>query len=280
MGPHFVAIASFAGEPDMKAAFRSERYAAERERAWHLSAWLSPEVSAWCVQDVRDGSCVALQADKGGTLPAQDLLPARPGSVSFTVLPEISALVPESALTPGSEMRHLQLVHGRLPAGVLRDEPIAPLGARCVYLHDEQAEHALLTRHPNARPVPMQSILVQAAMGRSAKGAVVWVERSHKRVDLAIARRQQLLLSNSFHAANAEDVLYYTLFALEQCKVRPAEVHALLSGLHLSAEDEQLLARYLPDTAPGIAPTDLRAPRQLVAPHRFAALIEQFACAS
>ena len=138
----------------MNAAYRTNAYDPAKERAWHLSVWMSPGWNAWCVHDKATGACVALQADKGDALPTEALLPKRPLSVSFTALPEISTLVPESALVPGSEMRFLKMVHGALPTGLLRDEPIGALGARCVYLHDEQAEHRLMMKYPNARSIP------------------------------------------------------------------------------------------------------------------------------
>ncbi len=265
----------------MNAAYRTSDYDPAKERAWHLSVWLSPEGNSWCVHDKKSGTCVALQADRGEALPAEALLPKRPVSVSFTALPEISTLVPESALAPGSEMRHLKMVHGALPTGLLRDEPIGALGARCVYLHDEQMEHRLLMKFPNARSIPLQAVLIQSALSRSAAQSVVFLHRSEKRLDLVIARDQQLLLSNTFHAVNAEDVLYYTLFALEQCGAKPAAVNAITGGTHLSSGEEEMLARYLPKIAPAVTMNDASiAGLKMNAPHHFTGLLEQFACAS
>jgi len=264
----------------MRTSILSTGYDAAKERAWHLSIWASPDVSAWCAHDVATGRCAALSSDHGLALPDEPLLPKRPVSVSFTALPEISTLVPENALAPGSEMRHLKMVHGNLPTGLLRDEPIGALGARCVYLHDEQAEHRLVTRFPHARSLPLQAVLVHAVLARSSGKHTVLIHRSAKRLDLAIARDQRLLLSNTFHAVASEDVLYYTLFALEQCGARPEDARGLSCGTHLTAGDDDLLARYLPDIAHVIVPVDQRLQGLNIAgPHHFAALLEQFACA-
>ena len=256
-------------------------YDPARERAWHLSVWLSPEVQAWCAHDVLNGHCVALQAGTGAELPQPLLLPERPVSVSFTALPEISTLVPESALAPGTEMRHLKMVHGQLPTGLLRDEPISSLAARCVYLHDEEAEHRLMSRFPNARSLPLQAVLVNGVLARSAKKKAILLHRSATRLDLAIAHDQRLLLSNTFHATNAEDVLYYTLFALEQTGLGPDDVHTFVSGTHLTQPDEELMARYLPNVLPALMPTDkIVSLSGSSAPHHFMPLLEQFSCAS
>lgn len=256
-------------------------YDPQRERAWHLSVWLAPDTQAWCVHDVQTGSCVALQASRAAELPQQQLLPLKPVSVSFTALPEISTLVPESALAPGTEPMHLKRVHGALPEGLLRDEPIPALSARCVYLHDEAAEQRLIGRFPSARALPLQAILVNGVMARSSQGPTVLLHRSATRLDLAIAREQQLLLSNTYHATTAEDTLYYTLFALEQCCVDKNITLIHTCGTHLGTEEEALLADYIPDVRPATTEeTPPAATLGLPAPHAFTALLEQFACAS
>lgn len=265
----------------MQVDHRSNAYDARKERAWHVSALLSPETSAWCVHDVGTGACVALLAGAAGELPGAASLPVRPASVSFTALPEVSALIPESALAPGSEMAHLRSVHGHVPTGLLRDEPIGALGARCIYLHDEGAELRLMARFPSARSLPLQAVLVQTAIARSSERTTLLLHRSAKRLDLALAHRQQLLLSNTFHAVSAEDVLYYTLFVLERCGHAPADVRVLTGGTHFTDTEEQLLGRYLPDLAPCITkdhPSVLGI--GIERPAHWSGLLLQFACAS
>jgi hypothetical protein len=257
-------------------------YDPAKEHAWHLSCWLAPGLQAWCVHERSTGRLMALASATGDTLPLEGRIPSKPASVSFTAMPEISTLVPESALVPGTEMRHLKMVHGTVPTGLLRDEPIATLGARCIYLHDEQAERSLMGRYPNARSLPLQGTLVSHGLSRSSTGAVVVLHRSATRLDLVVADHGKLLLSNTFHATVAEDVLYYTLFAVEQCGLAPDTVSVRAGGTHLTAGEEHLLSRYfvngpIPSTGPDEpALADLRVPNA----HHWTGLIEQFPCAS
>jgi hypothetical protein len=265
----------------MLAELLRPEYDPAREHAWHLSIWMAPELHAWCVHERASGEVVALQADHGEDMPAQDRTPLKPVSVTFTALPEASTLVPESALTPGNEMRHLRMVHGALPTGLLRDEPIPTLGARCIYLHDEAAERILMGRYPHARSLPLQGTMVHAAMARSGHGTALVVHRSDVRVDVAIAHEGRLLLSNNFHAVTAEDVLYYTLFALEQCGTAPKGCTLHMGGTHFSAPEEELLARYFERALPLIAPDDpMITGSGLEQAHHWSGLIGQFACAS
>jgi len=265
----------------MTIALNGPGYDPARERAWHLSVWLSPELTAWCVHDRQDGHCVALHADAGSALPHEAELPARPVSVSFVVMPEISTLVPETALAPGTEPDHLRMVHGHLPTGLLRDEPITALDARCIYLHDEAAEHALLTRFPQARSLPLGAVLVPFALARSGGRNVLLLHRDARRVDITVAKDHQLLLHNTFHAVNEEDVLYWTLLALERCGLHGERTHVLLAGPQMPDAGASLLARYLPDPTPAMQAADLEpALPGLSDAHCFTALLNEFACAS
>ena len=140
----------------------------------------------------------------------------------------------------------------------------------------------LMERFPNARSLPLQGTLVSHAMSHSASNAVVVLHRSATRLDLVIADHGKLILSNTFHATVAEDVLYYTLFALEQCGLSPDTVHVRAGGTHLTAGEEHLLSKYvvngpIPTTGPeDPALKDLRVPNA----HHWTGLIEQFPCAS
>lgn len=265
----------------MRIAVASNTYAPDRERTWHLSIWAGGSITAWAVHDLDNGRCVAVHAAPGDELPDVERLPARPARTTFIALPEISTLVPESALTPGTEMQHLRLVHGSLPTGLLRDEPVEALGARCIYLHDEDAEHRLLKRFPAARPMSLQALMVRNALRHATNGPVLLVHRTAQRVDLAVARDGQVALTNAFHAVNGEDALYYALFALERCGLKPSSATVVTGGTHLTAAEEALLKAYLPEVKALPAAGDgVVNGLALEHPERLAGLLDQCACAS
>ncbi len=265
----------------MRIAVDSNAYAPERERSCHLSIWASGSFTGWAVHELASGRCVAVHAAPGDELPDPDRLPERPARATFIALPEISTLVPESALSPGTEMQHLRLVHGALPTGLLRDEPVEALGARCIYLHDEAAEHRLLKRFPAARPMSLQGLMVRNVLRHGGNGPVLLLHRTAQRVDLAIAKDGQVALSNAYHAVNGEDVLYFTLFALDRCGLKPAATTVVIGGTHLNDAEELLLKDYLPTVkASPVAGDGVVNGLALEHPERLAGLIDQCACAS
>jgi len=258
---------------------RASRYEPGREHAWHLSVLSGQGVSAWAAHATDDGEPVAMAW--GGNDDALDdpLLPAHPQSVSFVTLPEWSTLVPDGALTPGSEPLHLALAHGGLPTGAMRDEPVRGLDATCVYTHDDRAERAVLDRWPTARPLPMQGVMVRVAQSRCGEHPLLLLHRGADRMDVAVARDGRILLSNTFPARAAQDTLYFALLAVERTGLTAAGVELRLGGTHLSDQERALLARFFPRTGPacdapgGLTPTPAGADRWLAA-------LEQFACAS
>lgn len=258
---------------------QSPRYDPAQERAWHLSILTGQQVTACAVHALDDGSPVALFWGIGQQpLMAPDL-PRHPATVSFVSLPEWSTLVPDGALAPGTEAQHLALVHGGLPSGALRDEPVRSLGATCIYVHDDRDERAVLQRYPHARALPMQGLMVRAAKAHGADRAAVVLHRGADRLDLAIVDQGKLLLSNTYTARSAHDVLYFTLLALERTGLSPMDVELLYGGAYLSDAERDLVARYVKQCT-AICSLDLDGGTEQGPAYRWMAALEQFACVS
>ncbi|MCC6401995.1 MAG: DUF3822 family protein [Flavobacteriales bacterium] len=247
----------------------------------HLGIVVHPDGLAWSAHDRADGRCLVLAQGRGATWPAEEQLPRHPASVSFCAMPELSTLVPESTLRPGTEAGHLSLVHGPLPTGLLRDEPVEDLGARCVYLHDEGMEHQVLERFPAARAIALRSLLVRAVLALGRQGPALVAHRVGKRMDVALADGGGLKLSNAYHCATGTDALFYLLHLLDALHLGTADVAVRWCGPGWNTTDTDLLRRYLPTAAPALSGTDamlvgLDAPT----PESWWALLEQAACAS
>jgi hypothetical protein len=260
-------------------SLRSPRYDPALERAWHLSILTGQQVTACAVHAIDDGSVVALIWGIGQQPLLSPDVPRHPGTVSFVSLPEWSTLVPDGALAPGTEAEHLSLVHGGLPSGALRDEPVRSLGATCIYVHDDRDERAVLERFPHARALPMQGIMVRCAKALGADRPAIVLHRGADRLDLAIVDHGKLLLSNTYPARSAQDVLYFTLLALDRSGLSPLEVELHYGGAFLSDAERDLIARYV-EKCHACCKVDIgTAPEALLA-YRWMAALEQFACVS
>ena len=260
---------------------RSTQYDAGRERAYHASILIGQGVSACAVHDLTTAEPHALLwAANAAVLHHRDL-PKHPRSVTFVSLPEWSTLVPDGALQPETGARHLALVHGSTHGGQVRDEPVQTLGATCLYVNDDAHDRMVLERFPNARALPLQAVLVRGAQLRATSGSTVLVHRGAERVDIAVAQGQRVLLSNSYPARTAEDLLYFCLLATEQCGLRSDTVGLRTGGTHLAEKERDLLGRYFGDHASAIQPEWPGMPSSAGQPlDRWLAALDQFACVS
>lgn len=257
----------------------SPRYDPAEERAWHLSILTGQGITACAVHSVDDGRAVALFWGEGKTLLNSEDLPRHPVTISFVSLPEWSTLVPLGALEPGTGAEHLALVHGGLPSGALREEPVRSIGATCIYVHDDREESAVLQKFPNARALPLQGLMVRSAKALGADRQVILVLREAERVHITIVDNGKLLMSNSFSARSAHDVLYFTLMALERTGISPMEVELRYGGSYLSDSDRDLLGRYVNDSVPGCS-FELETTTEQIPVYRWMAALEQFSCVS
>jgi hypothetical protein len=262
-----------------RGSYRASRYDPARARAYHLSILVGQGLSAWSVHEIEIGRPVALGWAGANDALIDQQLPAQPATVSFVSLPEWSTLVPDGALAPGSEADHLALVHGGLPTGAMRDEPVPSLAATCIYVHNDMAERAVLDRFPNARPMALQSVMVRSVLARSTEQCVVLLHRGAEQLAVAVARQGRLLLSNSFTARTAQDVLYFALYVVEQLGLQPADVDLRISGTHLTGTERDLLNRYFARCTPtetALWPGHIAGEKMPV--DRWFAALEQYAC--
>lgn len=260
--------------------YRAKDYRADIERRYHVGIVIGPELSAWVVRDTQNMHVAALAwAMERQALMHADL-PQHPRSVTFVALPEWSTLVPDGALEPGTAVDHLTLVHGKLPSQVVREEPVQPLGAQCLYVNESTYERLVLDRYPIARSLPLQGVLVHGARTRSMQGPTLLMHRGGERLDIAIADKGNLLLSSSYPARTAEDVLYFCLMATERVGYDPKRIAIRLGGTHLTTTDRELLGRYFVDTASAVPTAITGTMPANVEVDRWLAAFDQIACVS
>lgn len=264
-----------------RGTYRAAAYEPGRDRAYHLAILIGQGVTAWVAHDVLSDRPHMLAWTTGTEALQHTALPSHPRSVSFVSLPEWSTLVPDGALAPEHGLQHLALVHGKLPQGALRDQPLQTLGATCLYVHDETHERFVTDRFPNARSLPLQALLVRGAQLRSSTSPVVLAHRSSDRVDITVARGHNVLLSNAYPARSAEDLLYFCLLATEQCGLSPENAQLRTGGTHLQATERHLLDRYFSNHGSAISTA---WPGLELSEHdpadRWLAALDQYACVS
>lgn len=259
---------------------RSKDHRPEAERIHHVAMVLGQGVSGWVAHDMERGHVTALHwAPDADAIRSKDL-PGHPRSVTYVTLPEWSTLVPDGALEPGTALEHLTLVHGRLPIGNVREESVDTLRAQCLYVPDPSNERLILERYPIARSLPLQAIMVNGVRSRARLGPALLMHRGADRLDVAIADRQDLLLSSSYPARTPEDILYFCLMAAEQAGLRPDDIALRSGGTHLTKGDRDLLSSYFADHAAAVPSTAIGDLPGGMEAERWLAAFDQITCVS
>jgi len=102
------------------------------------------------------------------------------------------------------------------------------------------------------------------------------------RFDLAVLSDNTLRFFNTFHFDNDEDILYFTLYAAEQLKLRPGESRLRLSGdIEIASDTVGLLREFLPETNFGSRPEGFGySPLFDFPAHKYASLFSLALCGS
>lgn len=261
-------------------AYRSQDYAPDLERTYHVCVLIGPDSSAWSAHGERLGHVVAMAWAPGAEALQHRDLPRAPRSVTYVPLPQWSTLVPDGALEPGTTADHLKLVHDALPTSEVREAPIATLGAQCLYTCNADHERTLLDRYAFARSLPLQAVLVNSVRERSSAGPVLLLHRGAERIDVAIADRGSLLLSTSYPARTPEDVLYFCLLATERTALAPTTIAVRSGGTHITPADRDLLSRYFADAGPALAISINGPMPPSIEMDRWLAVFDQCTCVS
>lgn len=120
-------------------------------------------------------------------------------------------------------------------------------------------------------------------MHRQAHGEkLVFLNFLGKRFDLAAFSDNMLLFFNSFHYETGEDVLYFTLYALEQIRLRTGDVSLKLGGtVEESSGLVSLLREYFPEAGFMERPEQFTySPLMDFPAHRYQALFSLALCGS
>lgn len=198
-----------------------------------------------CHDDLRWARMVALVLEAIGRPSFEAVIV---GHVPFSVIPE--DLLPPTAKGIESILR---LEHGPTEGLRVLNSPLPGWEAVCLALVPEP----LMAVLPSGRVLPELCGWLPSLRRSSAPYHAHLLLHEHSFV-LAVLDGRQPLLVNTFHHQAPEDVLYFTLAALEQLNILHSEAMLTLYG-HVREEDgvTGLFQRYIPTVSFGELPTEL-----------------------
>lgn len=120
------------------------------------------------------------------------------------------------------------------------------VGAKCVFAIHHDIYDELIQAFKSLKIQAVAKPFIENSRALSKAGAKAFIEIHDGRFDVAFFKDQELMLYNAFEFKDANDLMYYLLFVMEQLDFNREEDHLYLSG-ELSEEGEiyKLIYRYI-----------------------------------
>lgn len=195
-------------------------------------------------------------------------------------------LVPQPFFDPG-KLRQYLAVNFNPPENLETAADVLPeLQACLVYGYDKGLPDAAREHYPEAAVFHSQTALLnyhhyQFRSNPERQG--IFLHIAPTRMTLAVFNEGKLQYLNSFACQSREDILYYTLNALEQLRIRPGNATLVLSGdMDKHSATVTLLERYIREIrfAGRIGPAGYSAVMSRAPAHAYAELFGLYLCGS
>jgi hypothetical protein len=139
----------------------------------------------------------------------------------------------------------------------LEDEPINALPARMIYATAKGRKRSLVYRFPGVVLHHSQAIWLEMLLSQNLRNQVHLL-LDESRLHIAAFGLDGLKLFNSYEVHTPEDVLYFTLFVMEQIAISPAESAIFLAGSSSYISPSLvLMKKYVPSISSETLPAGL-----------------------
>lgn len=170
-------------------------------------------------------------------------------AVIFGINSPYHILVPAELYDAGKATSLLEL-HFRLPENIIAaTDRLEEVGAYHVFGNEDVIQGFIRDKAADSLIVHRSTALIKAVnlLHRQLNDPVsVYLNLNENQLDIVFFRNGKLEFFNSFPYREKEDILYFTLYTLEQLDLRPDGIKLILSGGLLGETDtEALLRQYI-----------------------------------
>ena len=128
----------------------------------------------------------------------------------------------------------------------INTDTISKIGTNLVYSIPEEIAEILDGYFPTAKKYHQITILLSQFFKKEKFSTTTYLYIDKKKIHICIFETKKLIFTNSFDFFNKEDILYYTLFVLEQLKLDTNNITVELYGdINTYDENYQLLHEYI-----------------------------------
>jgi len=134
---------------------------------------------------------------------------------------------------------------------------------------------------PNAKQKSQESILIEQYNNLNDNTNTAYIYLNENKLLITIFKHKELVFNNTFEYKTKEDILYFTLFTLEQLKLSTEEIKVIVFGT-IEKDDPyfNLLYDYIRNIKLGERPREFTFPNAFntISSHRYFGLFTQVLC--
>jgi hypothetical protein len=178
----------------------------------------------------------------------ENALKKKYASVVLGIDTPLHTLVPVSLFDSGQNSKYLEFNFGMNAYGQVKADQLEEIDAYNVYGIPQDLMDLINLNYGEAALFHRSSAWIRAIYNHqkiSPGSSVMYMNVREQIIDLAYMEGTRLGFFNSYSCASKEDVLYYTLYAIEQLNLRPDNLHLFVSGMiDTDSELQRLLEQY------------------------------------
>lgn len=245
-----------------------ESFNIQETRNYSLSIQFNETGFAYCILDVRRNKYIVLQQFRKNEFTT----PQHPSKSTFddflhqliTTMPWLknqykslliayegkkSTLIPGPLFDPAERESYLQFNYQEAQEEQLFSDHLTPLDNHLVFSVPNATVNSLRKHFPGVRIHHLTSVLIES-IWINYKNRInanrVFLQLRDKYFDLVLFDGRQMSYCNAFSYQNAEDVVYYLIFVLEQLNLNPENIYVILLGhVERSSSLFELLSKYV-----------------------------------
>lgn len=249
-----------------------DSYSHEAKAGYHLSIFVAANRLICSVLDVEANKFIALQEyqfELDDSFNNTCKLITQQGSNSFysgeyrsvsaALVDHRSTLIPGPLFDEQHADKLLQFNHGK-NVGKAAHDLIPEINAQNVYMLPENVSTTIKKIFPNVQLFHFSTPLLETLLvkNKHSKEQQIFVHLLPTRLCVSVLKEGKLILYNSYPHQTNEDIVYYTLFAMEQLQLNPEKVPLAIWGeIPKNAALLQLLRTYVKNVHFGLRPDNV-----------------------
>jgi hypothetical protein len=156
----------------------------------------------------------------------------------FSYVGEQSSLIPEMLFNAASKNKYFELVYTKAEDYEVEFDKVHSLDSFNIYAIPIEILKALKEKYPKFYLFHHKSVLLEnlSIENKFSEKNNAYVHIHANFFDLAIFSKSKLIFSNTFTFDTKEDIMYYSLFAMEQIGLKPIDSFLYFSGKHIESK--------------------------------------------